>query len=138
MSVIAKKDAITSETLGTGRRKSSVASVRVKPGSGNITINGKDLTVFFANEQDQRAITDALDLVGQRNGVDIRINVKGGGLTGQSGACRMGLARALVTYNEEFFPPLRDNGFLTRDSRMKERKKYGLHGARKGVQFSKR
>ena len=90
------------------------------------------------NQQDQRAITDALDLVGQRDSLDIRVNVKGGGLTGQSGACRMGLARALISYNEEFFSPLRDGGFLTRDSRMKERKKCGLHGARKGTQFSKR
>lgn len=138
MVALAKKDAITGEHMGTGRRKSSVASVRIKPGSGTITINGKDLKEFFVNEQDQRAITDALELVEQRNSMDVRINVKGGGLTGQSGACRMGLARALVSMNEEFFQPLRDNGYLTRDSRMKERKKYGLHGARKGTQFSKR
>lgn len=138
MTAIAKKDLLTNEAMGTGRRKSSVASVRVKPGSGKITINGKDLYEFFSNTQDQNAITETLDVVGQRESVDVRVNVKGGGLTGQSGACRMGLARALVSYNEEFFQPLRDNGFLTRDSRMKERKKFGLHGARKGTQFSKR
>lgn len=138
MVALAKKDAITGECMGTGRRKSSVASVRVKSGSGKIVINGKDIAEFFVNQQDQRAITDALELVGQRESVDLRINVKGGGLTGQSGACRMGLARALISYNEEFFGPLRDGGFLTRDSRMKERKKCGLHGARKGTQFSKR
>lgn len=138
MTAVAKKDAITNECMGTGRRKSSVASVRVKSGSGKIVINGKDIAEFFVNSQDQRAVTATLDLVGQRESVDVRINVKGGGLSGQSGACRMGLARALVSYNEEFFQPLRDNGFLTRDSRMKERKKYGLHGARKGTQFSKR
>ena len=138
MAAVVKKDAITSESMGTGRRKSSVASVRLKSGSGKIVINGKDIAEFFVNSQDQNAITDALDLVGQRESVDIRINVKGGGLSGQSGACRMGLARALVSYNEELFQPLRDKGFLTRDSRMKERKKYGLHGARKGTQFSKR
>ena len=138
MTAVAKKDAITNESMGTGRRKSSVASVRIKPGSGSIVINGKELKEFFVNAQDQNAITAALDLVGQRESLDVRINVKGGGLTGQSGACRMGLARALVSYNEEFFQPLRDNGYLTRDSRMKERKKYGLHGARKGTQFSKR
>ncbi len=138
MTVVAKKDAITSESMGTGRRKSSGASVRVKAGSGSIIINGKDIKEFFVNTQDQNAITHALDLVGQRESLDVRINVKGGGLSGQSGACRMGIARALISYNEDFFQPLRDNGFLTRDSRMKERKKYGLHGARKGTQFSKR
>lgn len=138
MTALAKKDAITKESLGTGRRKSSVASVRVKPGSGKVMINGKELNEFFRNIQDQNAILSALGLVGQKDALDVRINVKGGGLTGQSGACRLGLARALVSYNQEFFQPLRDNGFLTRDSRMKERKKYGLHGARKGTQFSKR
>lgn len=138
MTAVAKKDAITNEAMGTGRRKSSVASVRIKAGSGQITINGKDIKEFFVNAQDQIAITGALDLVGQKDSMDVRINVKGGGLTGQSGACRMGLARALVSYSEDFFQPLRDNGYLTRDSRMKERKKYGLHGARKGTQFSKR
>ena len=138
MTAVAKKDAVTNESMGTGRRKSSVASVRVKSGSGSITINGKDINEFFVNTQDQKAITGALELVGETGSLDVRINVKGGGLTGQSGACRMGLARALVSYNEEYFQPLRDNGFLTRDSRMKERKKYGLHGARKGTQFSKR
>ncbi|MDG2469537.1 MAG: 30S ribosomal protein S9 [Pirellulaceae bacterium] len=135
---LTKKDAITGELMGTGRRKSSVASVRVSNGTGKITINGKEMKDFFVNQQDQKAITDALDLVGKRDSLDIRINVKGGGLTGQSGACRMGLARALVSMSEENFQPLRDNGFMTRDSRMKERKKCGLHGARKGTQFSKR
>ena len=138
MTALAKKDAITSESMGTGRRKSSVASVRVKSGSGKITVNGKDIADFFVNSQDQHAIVSALELVGQRESLDVRINVRGGGISGQSGACRMGLARALVSYSDEFFQPLRDNGFLTRDSRMKERKKYGLYGARKGTQFSKR
>ena len=88
--------------------------------------------------QDQRAITDTLDAVEKRKDFDIRISVSGGGLTGQAGACRMGIARALVSHDEELFGALRDGGFLTRDSRMKERKKPGLHGARRGTQFSKR
>lgn len=138
MTVVAKKDANTNESIGTGRRKSSVASVRVKPGTGKIVVNGKDYKEFFVNSQDQNAVTAVLDLVGIRDSMDVRINVKGGGLTGQSGACRMGMARAVIDYNEEFFQPIREKGFLTRDSRMKERKKYGLHGARKGTQFSKR
>ena len=136
--VAAKTDQNTGEALGTGRRKSSVARVRVKTGGGNIVINGKPLDQYFPNTQDQRALTDVLDAVGCRESVDIRISVMGGGSTGQSGACRMGIARALTSFDTEFFPALRDGGFLTRDSRMKERKKCGLHGARRGTQFSKR
>lgn len=136
--LVAKKDQHTGEALGTGRRKSSVARVRLKPGSGTITINGREFTEFFPRIQDQKAITDTLDAVEKRKDFDIRISVSGGGLTGQAGACRMGIARALVSHDEEFFGALRDGGFLTRDSRMKERKKPGLHGARRGTQFSKR
>lgn len=135
---MAKTDPKTSEALGTGRRKSSVARVRVKSGSGNITVNGKKLDEFFRNEQDRRAILDTFDAVGARESVDTRILVKGGGVSGQSGACRMGVARALVNLDSENFSMLRDGGFLTRDSRMKERKKPGLHGARRSTQFSKR
>lgn len=124
--------------MGTGRRKSSVARVRVKDGSGKIMVNGKEYTDFFPNIQDQRQILDTLDAVGGRESHDVRISVNGGGTTGQAGACKMGIARALVGHNEENFGPLRDGGFLTRDSRMKERKKCGLHGARRGTQFSKR
>ena len=136
--LVAKKDQHTGESLGTGRRKSSVARVRLKSGSGAITINGREFTEFFPRIQDQRAITDTLDAVEKRKDFDIRISVSGGGLTGQAGACRMGIARALVSHDEELFSALRDGGFLTRDSRMKERKKPGLHGARRGTQFSKR
>jgi small subunit ribosomal protein S9 len=135
---MAKTDQKTGEALGTGRRKSSVARVRVKDGSGKVTINGKDIEAFFVNEQDRRAILDTFDAVGARGKLDTRIVVNGGGVTGQSGACRMGLARALVNFDTENFAALRDGGFLTRDSRMKERKKPGLHGARRGTQFSKR
>lgn len=135
---MSKIDQKTGEALGTGRRKSSVAQVRVKSGSGKVTINGRDLLVYFPVIKDQRAVTDALDATNTRSSVDIRIKVSGGGATGQSGACKMGLARALVNFDTEHFGVLRDGGFLTRDSRMKERKKYGLRGARRGVQFSKR
>lgn len=136
--VAVKKDKITGDALGTGRRKSAVARVRVRAGTGQITINDRSLENFFTIEQDQRSVTEVLEAVGQRGIVDVVIRVNGGGTTGQAGACRMGIARALVSYDSELFPTLRSEGFLTRDSRMKERKKYGLHGARRGVQFSKR
>lgn len=136
--VAVKKDKINGDSLGTGRRKSAVARVRVRPGSGNITINGKPLAEFFPTVQHQIAVTQTLDHVDQAGSVDVIARVNGGGLTGQSGAIRMALARALCSYNEENFQALRDDGFLTRDSRMKERKKPGLHGARRGTQFSKR
>lgn len=136
--VAAKTDQITGESMGTGRRKSSVARVRIKAGTGKITINGRTLEEFFPRLQDQKAVTDTLDAVEKRNEVDLRMSVRGGGQTGQAGACRMGIARALVGYDAELFGPLRDGGFMTRDSRMKERKKPGLHGARRGTQFSKR
>ena len=135
---MAKTDQKTGEALGTGRRKSSVARVRIKEGSGNIVVNGKPLAEYFPVAQDQRAIMDTLNAVGVAESVDVRISVSGGGTTGQSGACKMGIARALVNYDTEFFSVLRDGNFLTRDSRMKERKKPGLHGARRGTQFSKR
>lgn len=136
--VAVKKDKINGDWLGTGRRKSAVARVRLRPGTGKITVNGKALEVFFPTAQHQVAVTQALSHVGASDSVDVIVRVDGGGLTGQSGAIRMALARALVGHNEENFQALRDDGFLTRDSRMKERKKYGLHGARKGTQFSKR
>lgn len=135
---MAKTDQKTGEALGTGRRKSSVARVRVKSGSGTIVINGKAMTDYFPVVTDQRAIMDTLNVAAAADSVDVRITVTGGGTTGQSGACKMGIARALVNFDPEHFAALRDAGFLTRDSRMKERKKPGLHGARRGTQFSKR
>jgi small subunit ribosomal protein S9 len=136
--VAVKKDKVTGQALGTGRRKSSVARVRLADGSGKVTVNDRDLAVYFPLIQDQNAILSTLAIVGKDKAFDVSIRVSGGGPTGQSGACRMGLARALCSYDMELFQPLRDNGFLTRDSRMKERKKPGLHGARRGTQFSKR
>ncbi len=136
--VATKKDNITGECLGTGRRKSSVARVRIKAGSGKIVVNGRAFEEYFVNVAERQAVLQTLDHVGQRETVDIKVTVSGGGTIGQAGAVRMGLARALCGMNEEHFTPLRADGFLTRDSRMKERKKYGLRGARRGVQFSKR
>ena len=133
-----KIDQNTGESIGTGRRKSSVARVRLKSGTGSITVNGKALDQYFPIVADQRAVTDTLLAADCLDKVDIRISVSGGGNTGQSGACKMGIARALVGFDSEHFAALRSGGFLTRDSRMKERKKCGLHGARRGTQFSKR
>jgi len=135
---MSKVDQKTGEALGTGRRKSSVARVRLKAGSGNVVINGKPMDVYFSTAQAQRQIVDTLNACGVKDSVDVRITASGGGTTGQAGACKMGIARALVNFDTEHFEALRDGGFLTRDSRMKERKKPGLHGARRGTQFSKR
>lgn len=134
----AKLDKSTGESLGTGRRKTSVARVRIKAGSGKIVINDRPFEEYFPSEKDRRALLDPLTASGKRDAVDLNIRVSGGGSTGQSGACRMGIARALVGLDSETFPTMRDGQFLTRDSRMKERKHYGLRGARRGVQFSKR
>jgi len=133
-----KKDKVSGDCLGTGRRKSSVARVRVKPGAGKITVNDREFENYFVNDSERRLVLQTLDHVGHRDKVDVFVRVRGGGTISQAGAIRMGLARALVGFNEENFLPLRADGFLTRDSRMKERKKYGLRGARRGVQFSKR
>ncbi len=123
---------------GTGRRKSAVARVRVRPGSGRIIVNGRSLEDFFHNLQQRNAVVAPLEQTGVRNEVDVLIRVSGGGLTGQADACKLGIARALKDFREELVETLRDSGLLTRDGRMKERKKYGLRGARRGTQFSKR
>ncbi|MCU0709523.1 MAG: 30S ribosomal protein S9 [Pirellula sp.] len=133
-----KKDKISGDCLGTGRRKTAVARVRVRTGSGKITINDRQFDEYFVTDAERRQVVETLDHVGHRDKVDVIVRVSGGGPMSQAGAIRMGLARALVSMSEENFPPLRDDGFLTRDSRMKERKKYGLRGARRGTQFSKR
>lgn len=135
---VVKTDPKTGEHLGTGRRKSSVARVRIKSGSGKIVINDRELNEYFPNEQDQNSVMAPIRDSGYEGKIDIRILVTGGGPTGQSGACRMGLGRALLSMDADVGHQLKDNGHLTRDSRMKERKKYGLHGARRGTQFSKR
>lgn len=136
--VTVKKDKTNGDSLGTGRRKTSVARVRVRPGKGSIIVNGKSLEEYFPVLQQQLLVTQTLAVVQAAGTVDVIARVNGGGATGQAGAIRMALARALVSYNDQNFQALRDDDFLTRDSRMKERKKYGLHGARRGTQFSKR
>jgi small subunit ribosomal protein S9 len=123
---------------GTGRRKSSVARVRVYAGSGNVTINGRDIDDYFGLETLKLIVRQPLNLTDTLGKFDIVCTVTGGGVTGQAGAIRHGLSRALLQYNEELRPALKKAGFLTRDPRMKERKKYGLKAARRAPQFSKR
>jgi small subunit ribosomal protein S9 len=125
-------------SLATGRRKTAVARVRVKGGSGQIKINGRPLEDYFPTEKDRFQVLDALNQTGKLSSVDVSIRVHGGGPTGQAGACKLGLARALRAFDSELDDLLRHSGLLTRDGRMKERKKYGLRGARRGTQFSKR
>jgi small subunit ribosomal protein S9 len=140
---------------GTGRRKTAVARVRICEGSGKIQINRRELEDFFSEDKDRAAVTGPLELTDLRNRIDVFVNVNGGGITGQAGAASQGIARALkVMFGQTqpegaeageaaaagggFAKKLRDSGYLTRDSRMKERKKYGKKGARKSFQFSKR
>ena len=132
------QDTTVQDSLGTGRRKTSVARVRIRAGEGKIVINNRSLEDYFAIEQDRNRVVAPLDHVGRRSQLDVRIRVHGGGSTGQSGACMLGIARALLAHDSELKEPLHGSGFLTRDARMKERKKCGLHGARRGTQFSKR
>ena len=123
---------------GTGRRKSSVARVFITPGTGNMTINGRTLDEYFGLETLKVIVNQPIVLTGTTGQYDYKITVKGGGTTGQAGAIRHGIARALCEADAELRPALKQAGFLTRDSRMKERKKYGLKGARRAPQFSKR
>ena len=140
MSAAKKKteDNGSNDVLGTGRRKTSVARVRIRPGKGEIQINKRPLEEYFTIDQDRNAVVAPLDHVEKRAELDVRIRVHGGGNTGQAGACMQGIARALIRFDSELEAPLRELGYLTRDARMKERKKPGLHGARRGTQFSKR
>lgn len=130
--------ATVEEALGTGRRKTSVARVRIREGSGKIEINDRPLEEFFHLPQDRNAVLGPLDYCEVRDSVDVSIRCHGGGTTGQAGACMQGIARALLKHDSDLSEKLREKHFLTRDSRMKERKKPGLHGARRSTQFSKR
>ncbi|MDR1558419.1 MAG: 30S ribosomal protein S9 [Clostridiales bacterium] len=123
---------------GTGRRKSSVARVYLIPGSGAISVNKRDIDQYFGMETLKLIIRQPLELTGTTGKFDIKINVFGGGFTGQAGAIRHGISRALLLADSDFRPVLKKAGLLTRDPRMKERKKYGLKGARRAPQFSKR
>ena len=124
--------------IGTGRRKTSVARVYVRSGSGKISVNGKELTQYFPQDEHAFMVRQPLMVTSGENQFDILINVYGGGNSGQAGACRHGLARALCQVDQGNYTSLRSNGYLTRDSRMVERKKYGRRGARRRFQFSKR
>jgi small subunit ribosomal protein S9 len=126
------------DALGTGRRKTSVARVRIRAGSGKLTVNDRELKQFFTIDQDQITVLAPLEHSGVKDSVDVSIQVNGGGNTGQAGACMQGIARALLRYDSDLSEKLREKSFLTRDARMKERKKPGLRGARRGTQFSKR
>ena len=123
---------------GTGRRKSSVARVRLYPGTGKITINGRDIDDYFGLETLKLIINQPFGVTGTEAKFDIVANVRGGGISGQAGAIRHGVSRALLLADESYRPLLKKAGFLTRDPRMKERKKYGLKAARRASQFSKR
>ncbi len=123
---------------GTGRRKSSVARVYLLPGTGNITINKRDIDDYLGMETLKVSVRQPLVATGTVDKFDVKVNVKGGGFTGQAGAIRHGIARALLEADAEYRPVLKSAGYLTRDPRMKERKKYGLKAARRAPQFSKR
>ena len=123
---------------GTGRRKSAVARVFMKRGAGAIVVNGKPIDQFFSRETGRMIVRQPLELVEQLNGFDIKVNVTGGGESGQAGATRHGITRALIDYDAALTPALSAAGFVTRDAREVERKKVGLHSARRRKQFSKR
>ena len=124
--------------LGTGRRKSSTARVRIQSGKGNITVNSRPLDEYFGRETARMVVRQPLVLLDMENTFDINVNVEGGGGSGQAGAIRHGITRALLSYDEELRSQLRQAGFVTRDAREVERKKVGLKGARRRPQFSKR
>lgn len=126
------------DTLGTGRRKTAVARIRLRAGSGNILVNGRALEHYFPNERDRADAVAPLVATERLGSVDVVATCSGGGVTAQAGAMMLGIARALKLYDATLEPALRQNHLLTRDGRMKERKHYGLRGARRGTQFSKR
>ncbi|RAP59672.1 30S ribosomal protein S9 [Oleiagrimonas sp. MCCC 1A03011] len=126
------------QNYGTGRRKSSAARVFLRKGNGSIVVNGKPLDEFFGRETSCMIVRQPLELTEMTEKFDIKVTVSGGGITGQAGAIRLGIARALVEYDENLKSPLRKAGFMTRDAREVERKKVGLHKARRATQFSKR
>ena len=124
--------------LGTGRRKASVARVRVRPGSGKVSINARELDDYFKTTQQRNTVMAPIILTGKEGAVDVLIQVEGGGTTGQADACKLGIARAIKRFDPETESALREHHLLTRDAREVERKKYGLRKARKATQFSKR
>jgi len=123
---------------GTGRRKNAVASVRIEPGTGAMQVNGKDMEEYFTREDHQLAVREPLRVTHNQGRYDVVVRARGGGITGQAGAVRLGLARALLACDSSLRADLKSNGLLTRDARVVERKKYGKRGARRSPQFSKR
>jgi small subunit ribosomal protein S9 len=134
----ASRPVVTGKALGTGRRKEAIARVRIAPGTGQWLINDRPLEVFFPNKVHQQLISEPLVTLGAEGQFDVIARVSGGGVTGQAGALRLGIARALTLVDPENRATLKRAGFLTRDARIKERKKYGLKKARKAPQYSKR
>jgi len=135
---VARRPVVTGNAGGTGRRKEAIARVRIMPGSGEWTINGRTLDVYFPNKVHQQLIREPLVTLEKTESYDVIALLVGGGVTGQAGALRLGISRALIEVNLEDRPTLKKAGFLTRDPRVKERKKYGLKKARKAPQYSKR
>ena len=129
---------MTGQRAGTGRRKEAIARVRIVPGTGQWQINGRTLEEYFPNKVHQQLISEPLVTLGAEGQFDVIARITGGGVTGQAGALRLGIARALILIDPENRPALKKAGFLTRDARVKERKKYGLKKARKAPQYSKR
>ncbi|HEX3656502.1 MAG TPA: 30S ribosomal protein S9 [Pirellulales bacterium] len=138
MATVASPKHAGGDALGTGRRKTSVARVRIRAGGGKIEVNGRPFEEYFVNEKDRNDVLKPLTSADRASSVDVVIKVHGGGISGQSGAAKLGIARALKLFDTGVEDVLRQNNLLTRDGRMKERKKYGLRGARRGTQFSKR
>ncbi len=128
----------TTQNYGTGRRKTSAARVFMRPGAGKITINGRDLDVYFGRETSRMVVRQPLELVDMTDKFDFHVTVAGGGISGQAGAIRHGITRALMDYDESLRGSLRQAGFVTRDARAVERKKVGLRKARRATQYSKR
>jgi small subunit ribosomal protein S9 len=135
---VARRPVVTGNAAGTGRRKEAIARVRILPGSGQWLINGRTLDVYFPNKVHQQLVSEPFVTLGAEGQFDVVARISGGGVTGQAGALRLGVTRALILVDPENRPALKKAGFVTRDARVKERKKYGLKKARKAPQYSKR
>jgi len=134
----ARRPVVTGHSAGTGRRKEAIARVRIMPGTGQWLINGRTLDVYFPNKVHQQLVNEPFVTLGAEATFDVIARISGGGVTGQAGALRLGVTRSLILLDPENRPPLKKAGFVTRDARVKERKKYGLKKARKAPQYSKR
>jgi small subunit ribosomal protein S9 len=133
-----RRPVVTGNAMGTGRRKQAIARVRIQPGSGKFVVNNRTLEAYFPNKLHQQLINEPFVALGAEDQFDVIAKITGGGVTGQAGALRLGIARSLILVDPENRPALKRAGFLTRDARVKERKKYGLKKARKAPQYSKR